>query len=388
MCPDRIAPGRRTLLASAVGGAIAAVAAGTPAHAQPSISPNEDLTVAIVGYGFIGEGLRNGAEVAVDQINEAGGLLGHKLRVYMEDVDLSGLTVRTAAISAAKRVLSQPGLIAVIGHESVQDALPAAITYGRLGIPLIAPTISSTGLTQHGLTNLFATMPDNSEISVQTARLAFDIGLRRAVILRDRTADSLEVSLAYRDEAAVLGITVVEERSLPTGSSPRDFMTRLQGERFDHLLLIGPLKLQTALVGMADDLGLDVTSVMPVINNPDYVQSQLGKIKGRVLMPVLRDRSAPSQAQVKWIKAYQDRFGSPPLDISIQGTDAVGLLAEGLKRVGSIDLVELGRVLHTEFAYTGVGGRISFRRNGRVYTRLLGFASIRPREVAYYMPGA
>ena len=387
MSPEHAAPSRRALLASAVGGVVAA-ATGRAYAQQPSIAPNQDLTIAIVGYGFIGEGLRNGAEIAADQINEAGGLFGHKLRIHMEEVELTGPNVRGAAINAAKSVLSQPGLIAVIGHEAEQDALPAAITYRRLGIPLIAPTISSSGLTQHGLTNLFATMPDNSEISIQTARLAFDIGLRRAVILRDRTSDSLEVSLAYRDEAAVLGIAVVEERSLPSGSSPRDFMTRLQGERFDHLLLIGPLHLQTALVAMSDDLGLDVTSVMPVINNPDYVQSKLGQIKGRVLMPVLRDRSAPSQMQVKWIKAYQDRFGTPPLDISIQGTDAVGLLAEGLRRVGSIDLIELGRVLHTEFAYTGVGGRISFRRNGRIYTRLLGFASIRPREVAYYMPGA
>jgi len=128
--------------------------------------------------------------------------------------------------------------------------------------------------------------------------------------------------------------------------------------------------------------------VLPTINNADYVRQQLGTIKGRVLMPVLRDRTAPTPTQADWEKAYIARFGERPIDLAMQGTDAIGVLVEGLKRVGTLDLRELGRVLHTEFAYNGVGGRVSFRANGRIYTRLLGFASIRPNEVAYYMPGA
>jgi len=64
------------------------------------------------------------------------------------------------------------------------------------------------------------------------------------------------------------------------------------------------------------------------------------------------------------------------------------LLAAGLRRVGYFDLQELIRVLHGELAYPGVAGPVSFRTNGRIYTRLLSFASIRPTEVAYYQAGA
>jgi branched-chain amino acid transport system substrate-binding protein len=323
-----------------------------------------------------------------EQLNAAGGVLGHKLRIYKETVEFDPKRTRSQATSAAARVMSERGIIAIIGHDSVEDALPAAISYLQGGIVFIAPTITSTGLTMHGLANLFATLPDNAEISVQTARLGFDIGLRRAVILRDRGMGALEISLAYRDESAVLGIVTVEERSFPLGTSPREFLAGLQGLRFDHLLIIGPEELQIALVKFASELGINVTCVLPTISNVNYMREQIGHIAPRVLIPVLRDRSAPTPEQAVWERDYSARFGAPPIDAAIQGTDAVGLLAEGLGRVGTVDLAELGLVLHTELAYSGIGGRISFRQNGRIYTRLLGFASVRANEVAYYMPGA
>ena len=124
------------------------------------------------------------------------------------------------------------------------------------------------------------------------------------------------------------------------------------------------------------------------MTNVDAMRERIGRVNPRVLLPVLRARDAPTPAQAVWDRAYTARFGVHPVDFAMQGTDAVGLLAEGLTRVGSLDLAELRRVLHGELAYSGVGGRMSFRRNGRIYTRLLGFASIRSTEVAYYMPGA
>ena len=392
MSPDYPGLGRRAFLGAMVGaaGSFAPESARAAAAAAVGtiITGSGELTVATVGSGFVGDSLKKGALLAIERLNAEGGLLGHKLRLHSEVAAFSGSGTRPAAIAAANNVTSQPNLIGVIGHATVADALPAAITYLSYGVPFFAPTISATGLTLHGLPNLYATQPDNTDISVQTARIAFDIGLRRCVILRDRGGEGLEVSLAYRDEAAVLGITIVDERSLPAGSSPRDYMAGLQGPRFDHVLIVGPLSTQVALVRATADAGLNVTCVLPTINNADFVRQQLGTIKGRVLMPVLRDPSAPTPVQAEWEKAYTARFGEHPFDLAIQGTDAVGVLAEGLKRVGSIDLRELGRVLHTEFAYNGIAGRVSFRNNGRIYTRLLGFASIRPNEVAYYVPGA
>lgn len=381
-------PGRRSLLSAAAGGlAVAAAHPVRQARAAADFDSSRGVAIAVVGHGFIGQMVRNGAMLKIEQINAAGGILGTQVRMVDETAKDPPDDVRTDAVDTARRVRDIRGLIGVIGHDAVEDALPAAITYLTTGVPFVATNITSTGLTLHGLTNLYATLPDNAEISTQTARIVFDIGLRRAVIARDRSADALEVSLAYRNEAAVLGIPIVEERSLPRGSSPRDYLAGLQGVRFDHLLIIGELDLQVSLVKFASEFGLNVTCVLPTMTNVDYVRQQLGKVIPRVLLPVLRARDAPTPAQAVWERDYTARFNTPPVDLAMQGTDAVGLIAAGCTRVGYFDLAELGRVLHGELAYPGIGGPISFRSNGRIYTRLLGFASIRPNEVAYYMPG-
>ena len=385
MYPDRPPPGRRALFAAA--GGFACVTAGL-APAAAAVEPGEELVIATVGHGFVAEALSSGAVLKVEQLNAAGGVLGHKLRIHRADVIFDRRRPRAHAIEVARELLSLRGLIAVLGHQTVEDALPAAISYLSAGVILIAPAITSTGLTMHGLKNLFATLPDNSEVSVQTARIVFDIGHRRCVILRDRGTDALEISLAYRDEAAVLGITIVDERSHPHGTSPRVYFAGLQGLRFDHLLIIGSMDLQINLVKFASDLGISVTCVLPTIVNVEYMREQMGQVLPRVLIPVLRDRSSPSPPQAAWEKEYLARFGTRPLDVAIQGTDAVGLIADGLVRVGSVNPAELGRVLHNETAYRGIGGRLSFRQNGRIYTRLLSFASIRTREIAYYAAGA
>ena len=94
----------------------------------------------------------------------------------------------------------------------------------------------------------------------------------------------------------------------------------------------------------------------------------------------------------------------PATDDAMQGTDAIGALVETLGIVGRIgspaqdhaaahrELYEsMIRVMHGELAHRGVGGRMSFRRNGRIYTRMMGFASIRSpeeKDTTYYIPGA
>ena len=420
MRPDRSGLTRRALLAGASGtlalGSRQAMAEGIEEQGAKDVDTSDGAVIAVVGDPQLGPMVRDGMQLKIEQINatlnkadRSGGLLGTELRLYDASTDLPpasdvvGRDVRSAVLSVARRVMGQRGLIGVIGHTAVDDALPASITYLNRGIPFIAPSITSSDLTLHGLDNLFAIMPDNAEISTQTARLTFDIGRRRAIILRDRSDGALEISRAYRNEAAVLGLEIIDERSLPKGSSPRNYLAGMQGKRVDHLLIIGSMEMQIGLVRFAHIFGLPVLCVLPTMVNVEMFRDQLlaaaprianGRVDPsfpRVLIPVLRARSNLSTKQVEWGDQFKTRFGTDALDLSMQGTDAVGLLAASFERAGRFNVNEAKRVMHGELAYNGVGGRISFRANGRIYTKLLNFASVRVADtpsILYYPAGA
>ncbi len=382
MSPDGI--DRRTVLGAAIGGALTLRNGASRAEEKPP-----EYVIGLVGQGPVGDAMREGALLAVEVINQAGGLAGRKLRLRAETLNPADKEIRAQAIKISGALMKEKDLIAVIGHDEMSDALPAAIAYRRRNILFIAPTITISDLSRHGLENVFATIPDNTDIATQTARLAFDIGLRRAVVLRDRSMEALEIGLAFRDEAAVLGITIINERSFRAETAnARDVLAGLQGLRVDHLLIATPLDLAVRLVRQAGAMGLGLTSVLPQFTDPDALRPQLAKINGRILLPVLRNRVSPSIVQANWAKSFETRFQKQASDWAMQGADAVGLLAYAIGRSGTVDADELISLLRLELAYTGIGGRISFRRNGRIYTRLLAFASVRPDEVVYYMPGA
>ncbi|MFZ4406130.1 MAG: ABC transporter substrate-binding protein [Paracraurococcus sp.] len=387
--------------------------AGRHGRAEDAPPGREEFVIATVVDRESGTPLQNGAQLAIDAVNASGGILKRRLRLRTEVTNLTRGNIRAAAIDVASRVVGEDDLIAVIGHHAVADALPAAITYLRRDAVLITPGISTTALTMHGLKNLFAMLPDNAELSTQTARFVANLGNRRAMILRERGVEALEVSLAYRDAAAKLQITIADEASLPSVHHVRNVTPRLQALKIDHVVLICPLDWQIEIVRFITTLGLNVLCVLPTIENAVLVQKELTRALGattsapfrnRVLMPVLRDPRSPTPTQAEWERAYQERFRIPASDYAMQGTDAVGVIVEALRIVGRIgspgqdvagarkELVEnMIRVMHGELAYRGVGGRMSFRRNGRMYTRMLGFASIRSpeeRDTAYYLPGA
>jgi len=418
MFPDPKRPSRRAAVRGLAAAAGLAGLSGIrkPAPAAPVAPVAEDareLVIATVGDTLSGPVLHNGAEIAVDEVNRSGGVLGRRLRLYSETVEWNKVNPRAQAIEVAARVVGQGDVIAVIGHSDVTDALPAAITYLRHDALLLVPTITTTSLTMHGLPNVFATLPDNGDLATQTARFVADLGLKRGFIMRGRGYDPLEISLAYRDTAAVLGLTIVDEVSLSSLSRTHDFIPRLQGKQFDHLVLVAPLEWQVQLVKFAADLGLNVLCVMPSIyQSPTVVQTQLTGVLGdnkgrpfrlRTLVPVLRDHRAPTPEQAQWERTYLARYNSEPVDHALQATDAVNLVVAGLGEVGRISIPgqddavtrksvtdELVQVMHGELAFRGLSGRFSFNRTGRIYTRLLGFASIRSanaRDTAYYMPG-
>ena len=372
--------------------------APTPAPIAPTLAPNPpapaqvkqaEVVIATVTSSPDDDSVRDGVILAVEQLNASGGLLGHKVRVHSETLVQPDRWMRSQAVRIAGDLVAESGLIAVIGHEGLTDALPAAIAYIRYNVLLISPTITLSDLTRHGLTNVFAVMPDNVDITTQTARIAFDIGLRRAVLVRDRSEEALEIALAFRDEAAVLGITVVDERSYRAkDANPSTFLAGLQGLRIDHLVIVAPLDLAIDLVKQASAMALPVTSVLVDFVDPETVRSRLGRVEGRVLLPVLSNRTAPTPDQLAWNRAFSNRFGYRSNDPAVQAADSVGLLAYAAAKVNSINPTDIGRFLRLEAAYTGLAGRMSFKPNGRIYTRLLAFASVRPDEVAYYMPGA
>jgi branched-chain amino acid transport system substrate-binding protein len=101
------------------------------------------------GEAVQGEEIRTGANLAVDDINAKGGVLGQKIILdYLDDACNA-----TQATSVANKIISNPP-VAVIGHLCSAATLAAAPIYGEANLPQITFS-SNTQITEKGFKHLF-----------------------------------------------------------------------------------------------------------------------------------------------------------------------------------------------------------------------------------------
>jgi branched-chain amino acid transport system substrate-binding protein len=101
-------------------------------------------------YSWLGEQVERGAEMAVDDLNEAGGVLGTSVRLILADDYCRG----DQAVAAAWKLVSA-GVVFVAGHPCSGAAIPASKVYEAEGILMISSTASNPKLTDEGGPNIF-----------------------------------------------------------------------------------------------------------------------------------------------------------------------------------------------------------------------------------------
>lgn len=187
------------------------IAAATPALADiqlgaagPFSGPNAAL----------GEQLRRGVQMAVDDINATGGIRGERLTVTFTD---DGCDPRRA-IDAATGFVSQ-GVKAVIGHYCSGASIPASKVYEKASVVMITPASTHPKLTDEGGWNVIRLVPRDDEEAAAAARLVLDkFRDRKVAVLNDQTPADKALAARFRATLAAAGAAPVIDDSYRPGA--------------------------------------------------------------------------------------------------------------------------------------------------------------------------
>lgn len=155
-----------------------------------NIAKAEDVTIAIVGpmtgqYATFGEQFKVGAEKVVEDINKAGGVLGKKIKLLIEDDACDP----KQAVAAANKIAAQ-NISFVAGHFCSGSSIPASKVYAEEGIIQISPASTNPKFTdERPGPNVFRVCGrDDQQGSVAGAYLATNFKDKKIAILHDKTA--------------------------------------------------------------------------------------------------------------------------------------------------------------------------------------------------------
>jgi branched-chain amino acid transport system substrate-binding protein len=330
----------RRLLAVSV--AIFALAA-TPACERRdggAASTTGDILVGMYG-SLTGDGAsfgissREGTELAVDEVNAAGGLLGgRRIRLIVEDDQSKA----EEASSAVTKLVTQDRVVAVLGEVASSRSLAAAPVAQRHQVPMITPSSTNEKVTQIGdyVFRVCFIDPFQGEV---LAKFAYnDLKARRVAILKDISQDySVGLSDAVTRTFTGLGGTILDTVSYGRGDA--DFkvpLTRIRSMKPDVIFATGYYPEAAIIVRQARELGL----MMPILGGDGWVGDSLQNGRDALNNTFISNHYSgdnPAPVVQNFVAAYRKRFNRDPDSIAALAYDAVKVLADAITRASSTE---------------------------------------------------
>ncbi len=189
------------------------------------------------GLATYGESSLNGMRLAVDEANDAGGVLGGPVELIVGDTQ----TKAQPAVDAAKRLVTIEGVAGLLGALSSGNTIPVATTVSAVEqVPQISN--SSTAPTITTLEDgdfLFRTVPSDAQQGVVLGGLARAEGLERVAVLFVNNDYGLGLAESFEASFTDLGGIITGSSAFePNKASYRGELQDLAGGDADALLLI------------------------------------------------------------------------------------------------------------------------------------------------------
>ncbi|HYB70353.1 MAG TPA: ABC transporter substrate-binding protein, partial [Candidatus Bathyarchaeia archaeon] len=103
------------------------------------------------GAASFGVEMKNAVEMAIDEQNAAGGLLGARVEGRAFDDEASDATGQ----KGAETLCQDASVLAVVGHVNSNVSIAASNVYAGCGLAMLTPMSSNPGVTDRGLANVF-----------------------------------------------------------------------------------------------------------------------------------------------------------------------------------------------------------------------------------------
>jgi branched-chain amino acid transport system substrate-binding protein len=326
------------------------------AHAQILIGLAGPLTGDNAAFGTQ---MKSGADLAIADINKAGGVLGQKV----QEITVDDACDPKTAVSAANTLVSD-GVVMVDGHFCSASSIPASKVYSDNGILEITPASTNPAYTDEGTPFTFRVCGrDDQQGKVAAEYIADHFKGAKIAVLDDNSTYGKGIADQVRANLAKLGVTVAYNTSYTAGDK-------------DYSALISRLKQQgISLVyigGYYSDSGLIIRQGATQGFTPQYISEDaamtaaLWQIAGPAAEGMLMTFPPPAEQDQAAAKVVAElaALKQDPTGYVLYSYAAIQVWAEAAQKAGSTDASKVGAELKSGGPWPTVLGPVSFDPKG------------------------
>ena len=285
---------------------------------------------------WVGESSEVAMNIAVDQINEAGGMNGTDIEIVTEDTEANQQT----ATSALRKLIDSDGASAILGPTSF--TLPAVMDIAQESqVPIISPTAGTSVLDDRGGNYIFRTSASDSLGGKAMARIARDNGYEEIAVMYVDNQGGRSFGQTVIGGFEALGGTVTTEVALTPGkSSYRSELTEAFQDEPEFVSLTAGTQTGQIILDQWDEQGLG--GVWGLSN--DMQTDSFAADVGAPLEDSYAIGPLPGGEKYDEFSAeYESRAGESPQPFTPEGYDAAmlaALAAEAAESNSGSDLAE------------------------------------------------
>ncbi len=356
---------RFSLVLALVFAAIALASCGSGSDSDViKIGVNYELSGQTATYG---QSSVYGIELAIDEINEAGGINGKKIKLVKYDNE----SKPDLALSLTTRLMTQDKVVAVLGPATsgaFGSTIPLAMQYK---IPVASGSATADGLL----------VDDNGNVKEYAFRICFNDSYQgkamanfainnlkktKAVIIKDNSSDyGKGLAESFKQTFEEKGGTIVaEEAYVKNEVDFNAILTGIKGKDFDVIFIPGYYNEAGLIIKQARAMDIDV----PILGADGFDSPELVNLAGEDALNdvYFSNHYSPldeSSVVVDFIESFKKKYNKEPDAFSALGYDLAYFVADGIKRAESLTGEAVKDALEATKDFEGVTGSFSIDEN-------------------------
>src|SRR5579871_2092138 len=340
MMPAYSTTTRVSLLASALALCLAA-----PAYAQ-SKDPIKIGVIAEV-QSIAGAATPGGAQIAADEINAKGGVLGRKIEIVTYDNKSSSAD----SVRAFQRAVSEDKVSAVIASYISEVVLALEPWAARLKTPLITPGAASNEITKaihndyeknkytfHG----YLTSAAQAQLVCDAAKdllVNSSLKFKSVAIMSEDAAWTKPLDIGYEACLPKSGLTVTDHiRFSPDTTDFTPIFNSIEGKKPDAIVTgISHVGVQPTVQWKNQQVPIAMFGISAQALSPTFWNDTNGAADGVPSLAVATPDVAVTAKTKPFAQAFKAKYGTPPAYTGYTAYDDVYIITEAIKRAGSTD---------------------------------------------------
>jgi branched-chain amino acid transport system substrate-binding protein len=295
-----------------------------------------DLTNLIPQFG---QDIANAGQLAVAQANEAGGIQGFQVEALVEDDRCTAQDATTVA----NKVVSDPEIVAVMGHICSGATIAASDIYEQARIPMMSPSATAASVTERGVDVMNRVAFRDDVQGVVDANYIYKVlGFTKIAVLHDNDAYGLGLAEVVRDTFTALGGEVVDFEGINTADQDfRPVLTPIAAEGPEALFFGGYVQQAVLLVPQMKDVGM--SDVVFFSDDGVYGQALIdgaGDAANGAYASFAETPKVDPERLAAFDTAYEDMFGVKPSDLGpfhYHAYDSTNMILAAIDKVAEVD---------------------------------------------------